>query len=91
MFAPEMRKRRIEDMRSSRWRRHLDEMFVRINGERHYLWRAVDHKGEVLENFVTKTRDTRAALKFLKKAMKKHGREEILVTDRLRSKDASMK
>ena len=35
-----------------------DEMFVKINGEMHYLWRAVDHEGEVLESFVTKTRDT---------------------------------
>jgi putative transposase len=32
------------------WRWHLDEVFVRINGERHYLWRAVDHEGEVLES-----------------------------------------
>jgi putative transposase len=48
-------------------------MFVKINGEMHYLWRAVDHEGEVLESFVTKTRDKKAALKFLKKAMRKHG------------------
>ncbi len=46
-------------------------MFVRINGETHYLWRAVDHEGEVLELFVTKRRDRRAALKFLKRAMSK--------------------
>jgi putative transposase len=55
MFAAEIRKRRIEGMKSSHWRWHLDEMFVKINGERHYLWRAVDHEGEVLESFVTKT------------------------------------
>jgi putative transposase len=42
-FAAEIRKRRIEGMRSSRWRWRLGETFVRINGERHYLWRAVDH------------------------------------------------
>ena len=65
-------------MRSSRWQWHLDEMFVKINGEMHYLWRAVDHEGEVLESFVTKTRDKKAALKFLRKAMKKHGRCETL-------------
>jgi len=52
------------------WRWHLDEVFVRINGERHYLWRAVDHEGEVLESYVTKTRDKAAALAFLKKALK---------------------
>ena len=70
-------------MKLSHWRWHLDEMFVKINGERYYLWRAVDHEGEVLESFVTETRDKRAALKFLKKAMKKHGRCEQFVTDKL--------
>lgn len=91
LFAAEIRKRRIEGMRSSRWRWHLDEMFVKINGERHYLWRAVDHEGEVLESFVTKTRDKKAALKFIRKAMRKHGRAEEIVTDRLRSYGAALK
>ncbi len=91
MFAAEFRKRRIEGMRSSRWRWHLDEMFVEINGEMHYLWRAVDHKGEVLESFVTKARDKRAALKFLRKAMRKHGQPETIVTGRLRSYAAAQK
>jgi putative transposase len=91
MFAAEIRKRRIEGMKSSRWRWHLDEMFVKINGERHYLWRAVDHEGEVLESFVTKTRDKKAALKFLKKAMRKHGCPEVIVTDLLRSYGAALK
>ncbi|WP_420328394.1 IS6 family transposase [Mameliella sp.] len=91
MFAAEIRKRRIEAMRSSRWRWHLDEIFVKINGETHYLWRAVDHEGEVLESFVTKTRDKKAALKFLKKAMKNHGRSDALVTDKLRSYGAALK
>ena len=91
MFASEIRKRRIEGMKSSRWRWHLDEMFVKINGERHYLWRAVDHEGEVLESFVTKTRDKKAALKLLRKAMRKHGRPEKIVTDKLRSYGAALK
>jgi hypothetical protein len=53
--AAEIRSRRVERMRSSpQWRWHLDEMFVKINGEVHYLWRAVDHEGEVLESFVTR-------------------------------------
>ena len=56
-------------MQSSNWKWHLDEVFVKINGERHYLWRAVDHEGEVLESYVTKKRDKKAALKFMKKAM----------------------
>ena len=64
---------------------------MKINGERHYLWRAVDHEGEVLESFVTKTRDKKAALKFLKKTMRKHGRPEVIVTDRLRSYGAGLR
>ena len=66
-------------------------MFVRINGETHYLSRAVDHEGEVLEVFATKRRDRRAALKFLKRAMKRYGRPKAMVTDRLRSYGAAMK
>lgn len=64
---------------------------MKINGERHYLWRAVDHEGEVLETYVTKTRDKKAALKFLKKAMRKHGQPEVIVTDKLRSYAAALK
>ena len=51
------------------WRWHLDEVFVRINGKIHYLWRAVDHEGEVLEAYVAKSRNRKAALRFLRKAM----------------------
>ena len=91
LFAAEIRKRRVSGMRSSRWRWHLDEVFVKINGELHYLWRAVDHEGEVLESFVKKTRDKKAALKFLKKTLKRHGRAEEMVTDRLRSYGAALK
>ncbi len=90
LFAAEIRKRRVEGMRSSRWRWHLDEVFVKINGERHYLWRAVDHEGEVLESYVTKTRDKKAALKFLEKLLKRHGRVDEIVTDRLRSYGAAL-
>ena len=67
------------------------DVFVKINGETHYLWRAVDHEGEVLESYVTKRRDRKAALKFLRKSMKRHGRPEVLVTDKLRSYGAAMK
>ena len=71
MFASEIRKQRAPRMRGFRqWRWHLDEMYVKIGGEMHYLWRAVDHEGEVLESFATKTRDKAAALRFMKKAMK---------------------
>ena len=91
MFASEIRKRRVEGARSSHWRWHLDEVFVKINGEQHYLWRAVDHEGEVLESFVTKTRDKRAALKFLRETLKGHGRTDEIVTDRLRSYGAALR
>jgi putative transposase len=91
MFAAEIRKRRVAGRRSSHWRWHLDEVFVKINGERHYLWRAVDHEGEVLESFVTKTRDKKSALKFLRKSLKRHGRPEEIVTDRLRSYGAALR
>ncbi len=91
MFAREIRKRRIHHRSFSRWRWHLDEVFVRINGETHYLWRAVDHEGEVLEVFATKRRDRRAALKFLKRTMKRYGRPRSIVTDRLRSYRSAMK
>ena len=64
---------------------------MRINGETHYLWRAVDHEGEVLESFVTKRRDRKAALRFLRKAMKRYGRPNVIVTDRLRSYPAAMR
>src|SRR5680860_37330 len=85
MFAAEIRRRRVQHRSYSNWRWHLDEVFVRINGEIYYLWRAVDHEGEVLEVFVTKRRDRKAALDFLKRAMKRYGQPEIVVTDRLRS------
>ena len=91
VFAAEIRKQRVHHRSYSQWRWHLDEVFVRINGETHYLWRAVDHEGEVLETFVTKKRDSKAALKFLKKAMKRYGQPEVVVTDRLRSYRAAMK
>ena len=75
----------------SQWRWHLDEIYVKINGKQHYLWRAVDHEGEVLESFVTKRRDRKSALKFLKKAMKRYGAPNMIVTDRLASYRAAMK
>ncbi len=90
MFAAEIRKRRVHRRLYSQWRWHLDEVFVRINGETHYLWRAVDHEGEVLEVFATKRRDRGAAHAFLKRVMKRYGRRKVIVTDRLRSYRAAM-
>jgi putative transposase len=92
MFAAEIRKNRVVRMRAySNWQWHLDEVFVRINGETHYLWRAVDHEGEVPESYVTKRRDRKAALKFIKKSMKRYGNPAMIVTDKLRSYGAAMK
>ena len=91
MFAKEIRKKRIHPVPNySNWKWHLDEVFVKINGEIHYLWRAVDHEGEVLESFVSRRRDRKAALVFLKKIMKRHGQPRAIVTDRLRSYRAAM-
>jgi putative transposase len=61
-----------------------------MGGEMHYLWRAVDQEGEVLESYVTKTRDKAAALAFRKKALKRHGSPEAITADGLRSYEAAM-
>src|ERR1700684_4621840 len=91
MCAGETRRQRVSRMRGFRhWRWHLDEMYVRLNGEMVYLWRAVDREGEVLESFVTRTRDKAAALTFMKKALKRHGSPEAITTDGLRSYGAAM-
>ena len=63
---------------------------MKINGETHYLWRAVDHEGEVLESYVTKLHNKKTEVKFLKKAMRKHGRPGVIVTDWLRSYGAAL-
>jgi len=92
LFTAEIRRRRSASMRTHiQWRWHLDEVFVRINGDTYYLWRGVDHEGEVLEVFVTKKRDRKAALKFVKRTMKRYGSPEVIVTDRLRSYRAAMR
>jgi len=92
MFAAEIRKNRASQMRAySKWQWHLDEVFVKINGETHYLWQAVDYEDEVLESYVTRRLDRKAALKFIRKSMKRCGKAEVIVTDKLRSYGAAMK
>ena len=78
-------------MQSRHWKWHLDEVFVKINGERHHLWRAVDHEGEVLESYVIKKRDKKAALKLMQKAIRRYGSPNEIVTDKLRSYSATAK
>ena len=91
IFAAELRKRRQRQGQYSLWGWHLDEVFVRINGQQHYLWRAVDHEGEVLEVYASKTRNRKAALRFLRRALKRYGSPHEVVTDRLRSYGAAFK
>ena len=79
-IARRLRQRRPRP--SDRW--HLDEMVVRIAGERLYLWRAVDDEGEVLDMLVQRRRDTRSALRLMRKLLKKQGFvPKLLVTDKL--------
>ena len=92
VFASNVRRARVNRMRGfCHWRWHLDEMYVKLNGEMVYLWRAVDHEGEILESYVTRTRDKGAALTFMKKALKRHGSPQAITTDGLRSYGAAMR
>ena len=84
------RLRRHRPRPSNRW--HLDEMVVRIAGKRMYLWRAVDHEGEILDMLVQRRRDSRAALRLMRKLLKKQGFvPKLLVTDKLRSYAAAFR
>ncbi len=85
-FAKELRKRRPRP--TSRW--HLDEMVVKIAGKRNWLWRAVDEEGEVLDILVQSRRDTKAAVRLMRKLIRKQGfGPEVLVTDKLGSYGAA--
>ncbi len=73
-------------------RRHLDEVFVRIGGKIHYLWRAVDDEGEVRDIIVQSRRDRKAALTLLRRLLKRQGYvPDSIVTDRLRSYGAALR
>ncbi len=89
LIAKEIRRRRPSS--HSLWRWHLDEVFVKINGDRFYLWRAIDHEGTVLECVVTKKRDRRAALRLLRKLLLNYGSPNEIVTDKLRSYKAALR
>lgn len=81
-IAANLRRRKLPA--SPRW--HLDEMVSTIAGERVWIWRAVDDEGEVLDMIVQKRRDTRAALRFLRRLLNNQQVEpEVIVTDGLRS------
>jgi transposase-like protein len=86
LFARELRRRRPRP--TFRW--HLDEMVVLIAGDRHWLWRAVDSEGEVLDILVQRKRDKVAAVKLLRKLLKKQGHApDVMVTDKLPSYGAA--
>jgi len=72
------------------WPWHFDEVYVKIKGELHYVWREVDHEGEILESYVKKNRDKKAALAFMTKALKRHGSPDTITTDGLPSYGAAM-
>jgi transposase-like protein len=75
---------------SGQW--HLDEMVVRIRGEQMYLWRAVDHEGEILDVLVQRRRDRRAAVKLMRKLLTGHGfAPKVIVTDKLGSYTAGLR
>jgi putative transposase len=89
-FGPPIARRLRAQRGQSNGRWHLDEMFVSIGGRRLYLWRAVDGEGEILDVLVQAERDKRAALRLMKKLLKKQGTApEALVTDRLGSYGAA--
>jgi transposase-like protein len=82
--------RRSRPRPSNRW--HLDEMVVRIAGKRMYLWHAVDHEGEVLDMLVQRRRDKRAALRLMRKLLRKQGfTPKLLTTDKLGSYGAAFR
>jgi putative transposase len=86
LFARELRRRRPRP--TPRW--HLDEMAVLIAGRQFWLWRAVDDEGEVLDLLVQRRRDKAAAVKLMRKLLKKQGfAPDVLVTDKLRSYGAA--
>ena len=91
-FGPEYARRlkRRQGRLGDTW--HLDELFVNIRGQQHYLWRAVDQDGDVIDILVQPRRDRRAAERFFRKLLKGQGREpRRLVTDKLRSYAAAQR
>ncbi|TRD15782.1 IS6 family transposase [Palleronia caenipelagi] len=87
-FARKIRERSTGQM-GDKW--HLDEVVVKIRGTKHWLWRAVDQEGFVLDVVVQSRRDKKAAKRLLRKLLKKHGLPRVMVTDKLRSYPAAKK
>jgi putative transposase len=91
-FAHKIRKRRSERMRQSpQWQWHLDEVFVKIRGKTHYLWRAVDHEGEVLESFRDEDSRQGFCIEIYEKSHEAVWQSQVVVTDKCPSYRAAMK
>jgi len=90
-FGPQIASqiRRDRPPAGDKW--HIDEMVITIGGEPHWLWRAVDDRGDVLEILVQKRRNARAARRFLRKLMRRWGQPRVVVTDKLRSYDVALR
>ncbi len=86
-YARRLKRRRAQP--GDKWR--LDEVFLAINSERHYLWRAVDQHSHTLDIQVTERRDKRAAKRFLRELLRSHPKPRVAVTDKLRSYGAALK
>ena len=89
LFAKDLKAKSLTQ--PSNWRWHIDEVFVKINGETHYLWRAIDHEGTILDCLVSKKRDRKAARKVLKRLVSRHGLPREIVTDKLASYGAALR
>ena len=86
LFAAGLRRRRVRT--GDKW--HLDEVFLKINGVTHYLWRAVDQNGVVLDILVQPKRDRFAAIRFFRRLLRATGRKpRVIITDKLRSYGAA--
>ena len=90
-FGPQLAAqiRRDRPQASDKW--HMDEVVITIRGEQHWLWRAVDSRGDVLEILVQSRRNARAAKRFLRKLMRNWGVPRVVVTDKLRSYDVALR
>ena len=86
-YARRLKRRRAQP--GDKW--HLDEVFLNIDSERRYLWRAVDQRGNTLDILVTKARDKKAAKRFLRKLLRSHAKPRVVITDTLRSYGAALK
>jgi putative transposase len=86
-YAVQLKRRRPK--LGDKW--HLDEVFLKINGVQHYLWRAVDQHGVVIDILVQSKRDRRAAILFFRKLLRTTKRKPRVITDKLRSYGAAKK